>query len=153
MEKTEKEIKERKKLSHIRPKLEEPEIVLEYNEQHKTDQVLYGWVDAMEVAKEVWRAGNLKLLEGDLIFAFKNTGSASTLHQIILVRYFNNTPAGKTPTGEYGLSVVTTGYSYMLPRVNKGYLEYLFDDLASYKLDKSILIAFRNIIDNEITSN
>ncbi len=153
MEKTEKEIKERKKLSHVRPKVEEPEIALEYKEQHKTDQIVYGWMDAMEVAKEVWKAGNLKLLEGDLIFAYKNTGTTSNLHQIVLVRYFTVLPCGKVPTGEYGLSVVTPGYSYMLPRVGKDYLSYLYDDMASYKLDKNILTAFRNIIDNEITCN
>jgi hypothetical protein len=118
------------------------------------DQIIFGWQDAMEVAKEAWKAGNLKLLEGDLIFAFKNTGIESALHQIMLVRYFMINPGGvKVPTGEYGLSVVTNGYSYVLPRVDKSYLTYLYDDIASYKLDKKILTTFRNIIEDEITCN
>lgn len=130
------------------------EIFSEYKEQHKVDQIIFGWQDAMDVAKEAWKAGNLKLLEGDLIFAFKNTGVESALHQIMLVRYFMiNTGGVKVPTGEYGLSVVTNGYSYMLPRVDKSYLTYLYDEIASYKLDKKILMTFRNIIEDEITCN
>lgn len=138
----------------------EPEGVKEIVEQNSIDQITIGWENATEVAAEVWRQGNMNLLEGDLMFAYKNTESATSgLYQIVVVKYFDwMTIPGtmnqvKTYNKTYGYSLVTAGYSAMIPKVGVDYLEEIYNDLVGFKVDKQILNKFRNIIDNETPCN
>lgn len=140
--------------------IQEPTGVKEILERNGIDQITIGWRNATEVAADVWRQGNLGLLDGDLMFAYKNTESATSgLYQVVVVKYFDwglvpgkNEPV-KIYNGKYGYSIVTTGYSAMIPKVGLEYLEEIYKDLVAFKVNKQILNLFRNIIDNETSSN
>ena len=138
----------------------EPQVVTDIIKENSIDQITIGWENATEVAAEIWRQGNISLLDGDLLFAYRNTESANSgLYQIVVVKYFDwKTPIGeynavKEYNGLYGYSLVTAGYSAAIPRVGSEYLEEIYRDLVTFKVDKRILTIFRNIIDNETASN
>lgn len=153
--------KNRERVKHVTPiEYTEPNGVKEIVETNSIEQITYGWQDSLQVAAEVWRQGNLSLLEGDLMFAYKNTESAgSKLYQIVVVKYFDWIPGTATIepykhyNGLYGYSVVTSGYSVMIPKFGADYLEEIYNDLITYKVNKQILSIFRTIIDNETSSN
>lgn len=118
-------------------------------EKNAIEQITFGWQNAIEVAADVWKDGNYKLLAGDLVFAYKNTGDVgSKLHQVVVVKYFNNDIHGnKIYSGKYGVSVVTAGYSYLIPETCVDYLEEVYSELIENKINKDIQKVFRNIID------
>jgi hypothetical protein len=152
----------RERVKTVTPmEIKEPAGVKEIVEQNGVNQITIGWQNATEVAAEVWRQGNMALLDGDLMFAYKNTETASSgsLYQILVVKYFDwNTIPGthearKIYNGLYGYSLVTSGYSAMIPKVGSEYLEEIYKDLVAFKVNKQILTIFRNIIDNETSGN
>lgn len=111
----------------------------------------WGWKDNMEAAAEIFNSIHSSLLEGLFVFGYKNTGGPdkSQLLQMIVVRYDN--------TNVFGLGVVTSGYTMLLPRIPLTYLQNeLVTDLKNWKLEKKILETFVQIltdIENEIISN
>ena len=119
----------------------------------------WGWENTMEAATDIYNSMHSNLLSGEFVFGYKNTSGAekSDLVQLIVVRYRKETSDNNYPNDLYGIGVVTTGYSMMLPKVPITYLEgELVNDLTRWKLDKSILNIFKKIIEdlkNEITCN
>ena len=81
----------RERIKQVEPLvINEPEGVSAIVENNSINQITIGWQNATDVASEVWRQGNITLLDGDLLFAYKNTESAeSKLHQIVVVKYFD----------------------------------------------------------------
>lgn len=110
----------------------------------------WGWKDSNEAACEIFNSLHSSLLEGAFVFGYKNTGGPdkSQLLQLIVVRFDVN---------KFGLGVVTSGYTMLLPSIPLTYLQNeLIDDLKKWKLEKKILDTFIQIlvdIENEITSN
>jgi len=159
---TSNEGKKRERVKTVTPmEIKEPTGVKEMVEQNSIDQITIGWQNATEVAAEVWRQGNMALLDGDLLFAYKNTETAASgsLYQIVIVKYFDwvsipgTHEARKVYNKLYGYSLVTSGYSAMIPKVGPEYLEEIYKDLVAFKVNKQILTIFRNIIDNETSGN
>ena len=56
----------------------EPQVVTDIIKENSIDQITIGWENATEVAAEIWRQGNISLLDGDLLFAYRNTESANS---------------------------------------------------------------------------
>lgn len=119
----------------------------------------WGWKDTMEAANDIYNSMHSNLLSGEFVFGYKNTTGAekTDLVQLIVVRYRKGVSGEDYPNDLYGIGVVTTGYSMMLPRVPISYLEgELTNDLIKWKLDKRVLNIFKKIIEdlkNEITCN
>lgn len=106
---------------------------------------VWGWENAMSVANDLWASIHSSLLSGDLVFAYKETKGNSEFSQIIVVQNKNLNPM----TGEldFGVGMVTTGYTSLLPHVPYAYLEdIILEDLKKYKVDKSILEIYKQII-------
>lgn len=106
---------------------------------------VWGWENAMSVANDLWASIHNSLLSGDLVFAYKETKGNSEFSQIVIVQNKNLNPM----TGEYdfGVGIVTTGYTSLLPHVPYAYLEdIILEDLKKYKVDKSILEIYKQII-------
>ena len=106
---------------------------------------VWGWENAMSVANDLWASIHSSLLSGDLVFAYKETKGNSEFSQIIIVQNKNLNPM----TGEldFGVGMVTTGYTSLLPHVPYAYLEdIILEDLKKYKVDKSILEIYKQII-------
>lgn len=128
-------------------------------EENTINQITFGWNNAADVASEIWQQGNFKLLEGDLVLAYKNLGNTKTgLFQVVVVKYFQYEKLGedkymKVYDGDYGVSVMTSTYSYILPHVTKEYLNVLIEDLMAYKIDNNIFVKLKKILENEIISN
>ena len=111
----------------------------------------WGWSDCNEAAYEIFNSMHSSLLSGNFVFGYKNMGGPdkSQLLQFIVVRFDN--------TDKFGLGVVTSGYTMLLPSIPLTYLQNeLIDDLKKCKLEKKILDTFIQIlvdIENEIISN
>jgi len=126
----------------------------------KSDQnekrYIWGWDDAIGVANDMWSAGNMRLLEGKLLFAFKNTSvtSKSDLYQIVLVANPEVDPETgyhfNRPDGTFGISLTTIAYSELLPRVPIEYLEnILLPELESkFKINKEAVTTLSQIIED-----
>lgn len=110
----------------------------------------WGWSDCNEAACEIFNSMHSSLLSGNFVFGYKNMGGPdkSQLLQFIVVHF---------DTNKFGLGVVTSGYTMLLPSIPLTYLQNeLVDDLKKWKLEKKILDTFIQIlvdIENEIISN
>lgn len=106
---------------------------------------VWGWENAMNVANDLWASIHNTLLQGDLVFAYKETKSNSELSQIVIVQNRNLNP--QTGGLDFGVGMVTTGYTSLLPHVPYAYIEdIILDDLKKYKVDKNILEIYKQII-------
>lgn len=110
----------------------------------------WGWADINEAASDVFNSIHRNLLEGHFIFGYKNTfgPEKSQLMQVVVVRFSNDV---------FGVGVVTSGYTMLLPQVPITYLEVEFaEDLKKWKIENYILNTYKSIINNiknEITCN
>lgn len=123
---------------------------LENKQEIKT---VWGWQSPTDCAESVWCGLHRRLLEGNLVFAYRNTNShSSDLSQCVVVK---NDYTGLND--DFSVGVITTGYSMLLPHVPITYLEgELLDELKKQKIDKVILGTYEQIIkdlSNEIISN
>ena len=134
---TSNEEKKRERVKTVTPmEIKEPAGVKEMVEQNSIDQITIGWQNATEVAAEVWRQGNMALLDYFDWVSIPGTHEARKVYNKL-----------------YGYSLVTSGYSAMIPKVGPEYLEEIYKDLVAFKVNKQILTIFRNIIDNETSGN
>lgn len=112
---------------------------------------VWGWQDSVKCAESIWSSIHSKLLEGDLVFAYRNVGINSDLCQFVVVK--NN----KIGNNDFAVGVITSGYTMLLPHVPIDYVETdLVEDLRKWKLEKSILNTYEQIIKgikDEITSD
>lgn len=126
--------------------------ITEENNPVDLNRNVWGWENSMSCAESIWGSIHGKLLEGDLVFAYKNTGNNSDIHQFVVVK---NNYTGNI--NDFGVGVISTGYTMLLPHVPVDYVEVeLVEDLKKWKLDKTILNTYEQIIKgikNEITSN
>lgn len=110
----------------------------------------WGWADVNAAACEIFNSIHHTLLEGQFIFGYKNTfgPEKSQLMQIVVVRFSSDV---------FGVGVVTSGYTMLLPQVPITYLEVeLAEDLKKWKIESYILNTYKSIINeikNETTCN
>ena len=122
----------------------------------------WGWSDTMEAANDIYNSLHSNLLAGEFVFGYKNvTGmKKSDLAQLIVVRFrkgCENLGTIGDPVDTFGVGVITTGYSMLLPKVPLEYLETeLVSDLEKWKIETNILNTFKRLLANirdEITCN
>lgn len=110
----------------------------------------WGWESTSEAACDVFNSLHRSLLEGVFLFGYKNIfgPDKSQLQQCVIVRFDTNL---------FGVGVVTSGYTMLLPRVPLSYLETeLLEDLKKWKIEKEIIETYKAILNDlrdEITSN
>lgn len=106
----------------------------------KENKSIWGWENSMQVANDVWSSIHNSLLEGELIFAYKSTTSDSNLSQIVIVKNMN---------GSFGVGMMTTGFTCLLPSVPIEYLKSeVLDDLKKYKVNNKIIETYKRIIED-----
>lgn len=113
------------------------------NEQAQTDirieQVCGAWKNADEVASDIWCSIHNSLLEGQLVFAYKSTTPGTDLTQLVVVKNQDET---------FGVGLMTSGHTELLPRVPFKYLENnVRTDLKNYKVPKSVIDNYNYMIE------
>lgn len=116
----------------------------EYTDE-RVNQIVWGWESVDKAAADVFASIHRTLLDGVPVFLYKNTTTKSDLCQIVVVRNINES------TGElldnYGVGMITAGFSVLYPHLPIEYLESdLLADLEKYKVDKKIINTYVNII-------
>lgn len=103
-----------------------------------------GWENAEQVASDIWASVHSTLLSGALLFAYKSTNTSSDLVQVVVVK---NLPSERSNGEGYGVGMITTGFSMLLPKVPIEYLAGdLLEDLKKYKVNKEIVDTYIQII-------
>lgn len=117
---------------------------LEVPREIKENQVVWGWENAQKVAEDLWSGIHSTLLQGNLMFAYKNTSNNSELGQIVVVQNNNQT------ANDFGVGMFTNGYSALIPHVPIDYLESeVLGDLIKYKVDKKIIETYKCIVEDK----
>jgi hypothetical protein len=125
------------------------------NDEYVIDQnrAIVGWDTIDDVARSVWSSVHSKLLEGDLVFAYKTGNRYDKLKQIIVVRNFEWYQAGNLQPikvyKDFAVGYITSGYTALLPHVPFRYISgELKDALDEWKLPKSVLGTYKAIIED-----
>lgn len=119
------------------------------NPYRYSKQYIYGWDNAMSVAADIWSSIHSSLLNGELVFAYKNLNSNSELVQIVVVVNLFDKFGNKLINSDFGIGMVTSGYTSLLPHVPLDYLEnQVTQDLKKYKVNKKIIDSFNEVIKN-----
>lgn len=125
-----------------------------------TNRSIIGWNSIDEVASSIWSSIHSKLLEGDLVFAYKTGNQYDRLKQIVIVRNFEWCQvSGMQPVKVYkdfAVGYITSGYTALLPHVPFRYISgEIMTSLEDWKLPKSVLGTYKAIIEDlekEITT-
>ena len=117
-------------------------------------RAIIGWENIDEVANSVWSSVHSRLLEGDLVFAYKTGNQGAKLKQVVVVRNFEivEVPgfaqAGKNYT-DFGVGYITSGYTALLPHVPYRYIkDELFNLIKDSKVSNEVLGTFKAIIED-----
>ena len=111
-------------------------------------QIVNGaWKNVDEVASSLWGSIHSSLLEcSGPFFAYKSTKSNTELVQLVVVMNFYRSTSLVVP-GDFGVGMVTSGFSMLLPHVPMRYLETsLHDDLVKYKVETNIIEIYEQLI-------
>lgn len=127
----------------MRKKIQEEENSDNCLSEEMSEQIIFGsWRNTEAVAADLWGGVHSTLLESTPFFAYKSVKQGSDLIQVVVVSYtdaFNN----------FGIGMVTTGFSMLLPHVPVEYLEdVLVADLKKYKVETKIIDTFEQLITN-----
>jgi hypothetical protein len=111
----------------------------------RINQIVWGWDSVDKAAAEVFASVHRTLLEGVPVFLYKNTTTKSDLCQVVVVRNIDE-QTGKL-SDDYGMGMITAGFSVLYPHLPIEYLESdLLSDLEKYKVDKKIINTYVSII-------
>ena len=111
----------------------------------RINQIVWGWDSVDKAAAEVFVSVHRTLLEGVPVFLYKNTTTKSDLCQVVVVRNIDE-QTGKL-SDDYGMGMITAGFSVLYPHLPIEYLESdLLSDLEKYKVDKKIINTYVSII-------
>ena len=100
---------------------------------------LFGWLNPNQAAEEVWCSIHSSLLSGELLLGYKNTSNGDISRLVIVLNKDNS----------YGIGLITSGYTELLPSVPLEFLSILHEDLKAQKLDKKVLEDIKYIIENK----
>ena len=107
--------------------------------------------DSLRTLGDKWGNVSLRMIEGDLIFIYKNTSNTghndnNTLLGVSVFR--NNQYTGPLEiSGTYCVELVTTNWSTIYPSVPLTYLQIeLLDLLKEFKIDEEVLTTYKQII-------
>lgn len=111
-------------------------------------QIVNGaWQNVDEVASALWGSIHSSLLDcSGPFFAYKSTKSNTELVQLVVVMNFDRN-SGLVIPNNFGVGMITSGFSMLLPRVPMRYLETsLHDDLIKYKVETNIIEIYEQLI-------
>ena len=125
-------------------------------EKQKIEEMrICGFDDSMDVARNILHSAHSSLLEGDLIFAYRNTSpsKSTSLFQVVVVNDLKNENVKgmfiTVPTPFYSVSIITSGYTALLPHMPIGYLQEVIKELEDGKVDKNIIENFKAIVEDQ----
>lgn len=100
---------------------------------------IYGWESEMDVAGEIYCGPFRGLLEGNLVFAYKNLGTSGTIRLLVIT---------KTQKGfRFGYLPLSGGWTCYYPIAPTEYiLDVLLSDLQKNKTEKYIIEDFIDCI-------
>ena len=144
-------MEEKKRIRKSPSPMEDPNPIMNNtsSEEEFTDerinQIVWGWDSVDKAAAEVFASIHRTLLEGVPVFLYKNTNTKSDLCQVVVVRNIDE-QTGKL-SDDYGMGMITAGFSVLYPHLPIEYLESdLLSDLEKYKVDKKIINTYVSII-------
>jgi hypothetical protein len=144
-------MEEKKRIRKSPSPMEDPNPIMNNtsSEEEFTDerinQIVWGWDSVDKAAAEVFASVHRTLLEGVPVFLYKNTTTKSDLCQVVVVRNIDE-QTGKL-SDDYGMGMITAGFSVLYPHLPIEYLESdLLSDLEKYKVDKKIINTYVSII-------
>ena len=106
----------------------------------RTRTNIYGWSSESELAQEVYSSLFRNLLEGVLVFAYRNLGSGGTVKWLVITKTEKGFRFGFIPQG--------SGFTCYYPLTTYDYIkEVLLGDLKQNKTEKFILEDFNYYID------
>ena len=111
-------------------------------------QIVNGaWQNVDEVASALWGSIHSSLLDcSGPLFAYKSTKSNTELVQLVVVMNFDRN-SGLVIPNNFGVGMITSGFSMLLPHVPMRYLETsLHDDLVKYKVETNIIEIYEQLI-------
>lgn len=111
-------------------------------------QIVNGaWQNVDEVASALWGSIHGSLLEySGPFFAYKSTKSNTELVQLVIVMNFDRN-SGLVIPDNFGVGMITSGFSMLLPHVPMRYLETsLHNDLVKYKVETNIIDIYEQLI-------
>jgi hypothetical protein len=111
-------------------------------------QIVNGaWQNVDEVASALWGSIHSSLLDySGPFFAYKSTKSNTELVQLVVVMNFDRN-SGLVIPNDFGVGMITSGFSMLLPHIPMRYLETsLHDDLIKYKVETNIIEIYEQLI-------
>ena len=114
----------------------------EIKNQINNDYYIYNFKNIEEVASRIYSSIADRLLNGNLIFAYKGVSQSSDLNCLVVVQYDN------PERNLFGAAVFKKSYSYCIPFAPIEYLDEVKDELIEAKVDKKIIATFTNIIED-----
>ena len=115
-------------------------------EDARIEQIVFGWNSVDEAAKDIFASLHRNLLEGTPVFLYKSTSRKSDLVQIAIVANILDYDSMKY-SGDYGIGIITAGYSAYYPKMPLEYLEKeILEDLEGWKVEKSVIDVYKKII-------
>ena len=103
--------------------------------QERKRSNIYGWDSESDVANEIYCSSFRSLLEGNLVFAYKNPKSTGTLKLLVITKTSNSYMVGLIPQGN--------GWTYYNPSACSGYLkDVILKDLQNNKTETYIIEDF-----------
>ena len=114
----------------------------EIKNQVNNDYYIYNFKNIEEVASRIYSSIADRLLNGNLVFAYKGVSQNSDLNCLVVVQY--NGP----DCNMFGAGVFKKSYSYCIPFAPIEYLDEVKDELIEAKVDKKIIATFTSIIED-----
>lgn len=113
----------------------------------RVSQVVGAWKTVDQVASDVWHGIHERLLyNSELVFAYRSTEPGSDLNQIVVVR---NLDRDGQLTDLFSVGMITVGFTALVPRVPKEYLEKnVVMDMEKHKVKRDYIDTFKEIIKN-----
>lgn len=107
----------------------------------QSDSYCYGWPSVDRAAEEIYCSLHSSLLSGFPLFLYKELGTAkSGLLQAVVVKNLGS-------EDNYGVGIITSGYTMLYPHVGYSYLESLVGDFIAWKVEKKIIETYKEIIE------
>lgn len=100
-----------------------------------------GWENAMECANALWGSIHSSLLQGNLVFAYKNTKSDTGFGQVVVVQ-------NPSCPNDFAVGEVTSGWTALVPHIGlEQMVDLVLDDLKKFKVEAKIQNIFKAIVE------